>query len=72
MHYPEMRIGIDLGGTKIEIKVKGEKEPITLTVGAADGDKGYFAMSSRMPGDVFLLAKSLFDDLKKGPGYFGQ
>jgi hypothetical protein len=70
---PKPEYGFDLpaGGTKIEMKLKGQ-DPITLTVGKADGDKGYYAMSSRTDGDVFYLAKNLFDDLKKGADYFNE
>jgi hypothetical protein len=58
------------GGMKVELTVKGEKEPFVLTVGKADGDKGYYAMSNRSDGDVFLLPRSLFDGPKSKAKFF--
>jgi hypothetical protein len=39
-------------------------------VGKADGDKGYFATSDRLKGDVFNVPKMIFDGPKSKPAYF--
>ncbi|MBL8795170.1 MAG: DUF4340 domain-containing protein [Planctomycetia bacterium] len=61
---------------EIEIVLDGEKEPLTLTLGALVGegnDKGYAAQSSALKGDVFVLPESRFDKLlKEGSKYFSK
>lgn len=57
------------GALEIQILVEGEKEPVTLTLGATT-ENNYYATSSRAPGDVFLLPKAAFEELRARPGYF--
>lgn len=66
----ELEVGV--GALEIQLRVKGEKEDaFILTVGALkDADKAYYAKSSTLPSDVFLLPRGLFDDVLKGRGYF--
>ncbi len=67
---PEQGLDVDQGALTVEITVEGEKEPLKLTVGKADGEKGYFAVSDRLKGDVFLVPKAAFDGPKSKPAYF--
>ncbi|HEY7158455.1 MAG TPA: DUF4340 domain-containing protein, partial [Gemmataceae bacterium] len=61
----------DDGSLKIEITVEGEKEPLQLTVGKLDGD-AFFAISNKLPGDIFDVRKDIFEKAKEGPGYFSK
>ena len=62
---PEQKLTVDAGALAIELSVEGEKEPITLTVGATDMDgKTRFAISNKSPGGIFLLYKERFDEVK--------
>jgi hypothetical protein len=58
----------------IEVTLDGEKAPLTLTVGAQDTkEKGYYAASSTLPRDVFLLPQARFEAmLTQGPKYFSK
>ncbi len=48
----------------IEIRLKDDKSPLTLTIGALDAAaKEYFASSSTLPKDVFHLPQSRFEKL---------
>jgi hypothetical protein len=67
---PEQGLDVDQGALVVEITLEGEKEPLRLTVGKADGDKGYFAVSDRLKGDVFDVRKDIFDGPKSKPAYF--
>ena len=67
---PEQKLTLAAGALVIEFTVDGEEKPITLTVGAPDGDKSYFAISNRRDGDVFDLPKSFFEGAKTKPTYF--
>lgn len=59
------------GALQIEITVDGVDKPLTLTVGKLkEDDKGYYAMSSTLPRDVFLVPEGLFQDVLKDPRYF--
>ena len=69
---PEYKLDGAKGALVIEITVEGEEKPITLTVGGLDGDKGYFCMSNKSDGDVFLLPRSIFDGPKSKPLYFSR
>ena len=65
---PEHKLTADAGALVIELTLDGEKEPITLALGALDPDgKHYFAMSNKLPGDVFLLPKDRFEKYKTRP-----
>jgi len=58
---------------RIAITVEGEKTPLTLTIGdLSTKDKGYYAQSSTMPGDVFLLPQERFEKVLAGPKYFSK
>jgi hypothetical protein len=67
---PEQGLDVDQGALAVEITVEGEKEPLRLTVGKADGEKGYFAISDRLKGDIFDVRKDIFDGPKSKPAYF--
>jgi hypothetical protein len=77
---PEHKLRIEDNALKIELRVDGEKDPSTLTVGGLTNDKdGYYATSSRLPGEVFVVPNHLFDKVKQKtagesntgmPGYF--
>lgn len=68
---PEHKLTPETGALLVELNVEGEKEPITLAIGALDADgKNYFATSNRLPGDVFLLAKDRFEKYKSKPNAF--
>ncbi|MGH7222040.1 MAG: DUF4340 domain-containing protein, partial [Gemmataceae bacterium] len=63
-------LDVHKGALQVELTVAGEKEPRKLTVGKADGNTGYFAISNQLPGDIFEVRKDLFDKVKEQPGYF--
>jgi Domain of unknown function (DUF4340) len=68
---PEHKLTPAEGALKVEITVDGEKEPVTLLIGAPDGDgKSYYAQSNKLPGDVFLLPKEKFEKWKSRPTVF--
>jgi hypothetical protein len=68
---PEHKLTPDAGALVVELTVEGEKDPITLTIGALDADgKNYFATSNKLPGDVFLLPKDRFEKYKSKPNAF--
>ncbi len=62
---------VSKGALQIEITVDGEKEPLQLTVGKEDGP-AYFAVSNKLPGDIFDVRKDLFEGPKSAPGHFGK
>ncbi len=55
---------------QIDITLEGEMEPLQLTVGKLDGDKGYFAITNKLKGDILLLRKDIFESIKSAPAYF--
>jgi hypothetical protein len=67
---PEQGLDADQGALVVELTVEGEKAPLKLTVGKADGEKGYFALSDRLKGDVFDVLKATFDGPRSKPAYF--
>jgi hypothetical protein len=70
----ELKPDEKLGLLEIEILLKENKTPLTLTVGAA-GDEGYYlAKGGKIPGtETFLVPKQLFkDELRAGFEYFGK
>ncbi len=67
---PEYKLDLKNGALEIAIKLEGEKEPYTLTVGGPSGIEGYYAKSNKLPGEIFLLPKGNFEQVKKMPGYF--
>ncbi len=57
----------------ITLTMEGEKGPLTLTIGRLDpNDKAYYAQSSNLPGDVFLLPQSLFEKRLSGVKSFSK
>lgn len=71
---PAENQGLDVakGALQIDVVVEGEKEPYVLTVGAADGDKGFFASSPRLGKDVFDVRKDVFEKVKEKPAYLAK
>ncbi len=69
---PDQELDVDNGALVIELTVADGKEPhnLTLTVGKADGNTGYFAISNQLPGDIFEVRKDLFEKAKEKPAYF--
>ncbi|MSR31838.1 MAG: DUF4340 domain-containing protein [Gemmataceae bacterium] len=67
---PEQEFDLAKGGMKIEFRLKGEKDPQSLSLGKVEGEKNTFGMSSKFPGDVFLLPKIPFETLRGKPAYF--
>lgn len=68
----EQKLVVPQGALEIEIRVDGEKDPITLTIGAPDqpDNRHYHAVSNRLSGDVFLIPKGIFEAIKAKPGFF--
>jgi len=61
----------DVDGLLIEITVDKEKEPLRLYLDGADmEDKNYFATNRIQDGELFLLPKERFKDVKAGPRFF--
>jgi hypothetical protein len=55
---PEHKLGPKDASLVIEVTLDGQKDPLTLTIGdLSTKDKAYFAQSSNLPGNVFLLAE---------------
>jgi hypothetical protein len=55
------------------LTVEGEKAPLTLTIGKLDpNEKAYYAQSSNLPGDVFLLPQSAFEKRLSGVKAFSK
>jgi peroxiredoxin len=68
---PEHDLEVGKGeALQIEITLEGEKEPLLLTVGKLDGEKGYFAVSNKMKGEILQVRRDLFDAVKAKPAYF--
>jgi hypothetical protein len=67
---PEQELEVAKGALQIEIVLEGEMEPLQLTVGKLDGDKGYFATTNKLPGDILLLRKEVFEAAKSKPAHF--
>jgi hypothetical protein len=65
-----LEVNKEKGALKVDVEVADEKEHFILTVGNLDGDKGYFAISNKLPGDVFDVRKDIFEEPKKAAGYF--
>ncbi len=58
------------GALEIAITLEGEKEPYTLTVGGPSGSEGYHAKSNKLPGEILVLSKGNFEQVKKMLAYF--
>jgi hypothetical protein len=62
---PEHKLSVADGAMEIDIIVDGEKEPVTVIVGGpAPENRGYYATSNKAPGDVFVVGKFRFENLK--------
>jgi hypothetical protein len=68
----EHKLTVPQGALEIAISVEGEPEPITLVVGAAapPDQRQFFALSNKLPGDVFVIPKGIFEAIKAKPGFF--
>ena len=74
----ETKLDLKAGALEVHITLDGEKEPLTLTIGAlkmADGASkmadGYYAQSNKLAGDIFLLNEDArIKDAKSKPAYF--
>jgi hypothetical protein len=70
---PEYKLAPADRTLQIELTLEGEKSPLTLTIGALDAkEKGYYAQSSTLPKDVFLIAQDQFEKLASGFKYFSK
>ena len=67
---PEYKLDLKNGAMDIVITVDGEKAPLTLTVGGLAGTDGYYARSSQILDEVFVLPKGVFEQAKSKPAYF--
>jgi len=57
----------------ITLTVEGEKASLTLTLGKLDpNEKAYYAQSSSLPGDVFLLPQFIFEKRLSGVKSFSR
>ncbi len=61
---PEQKLTPANDGLAVELTVDGEKQPVTLVLGAEAEGKYYYATSNKAPGDVFLVAKDRFEKYK--------
>jgi len=66
---PEQELDLAKGALQIEFRLQGEKDTQKLVVGKAEG-ASYFATSSRLQGDVFLVPKGIFEAMRGKPAYF--
>jgi hypothetical protein len=70
---PEHKLDAKDRQLQVELTIEGEVKPMTLTIGAFDQKQnGYYATSSTLPGDVFVLAQTGPREklLSKGAAYF--
>jgi hypothetical protein len=64
--------GLKLAEDAFEVSITlKDKKVLDLTVGGPEGSS-YFATSNQLKGDVFLVAKDLFEEARKAPGYFSK
>jgi hypothetical protein len=71
---PKPEYGLDEKARNLQIEIAlDDGKTHTLTIGDLDKDKkNYYAQSSTVPGDVFLLPQEMFAEVLKGVGYFGK
>lgn len=67
---PEYKLDLRDGALEIGIRLEGEKDPLTLTVGGPSGTEGLFARSNKLPDEVFVLPRGNFDQVRSKPAYF--
>jgi Domain of unknown function (DUF4340) len=66
---PEYKLDAKEGALDIVLTVDGEKAPITLVVGAPAGLDGYYGLTNKQPGEVLVLPRSTFDQVRSRPAY---
>jgi hypothetical protein len=70
---PEYELDDKTRSLLITLTIEGEKAPLTLAVGKLDpNEKAYYAQSSNLPGDVFLLPQFLFEKRLSGVKSFSK
>jgi hypothetical protein len=70
---PEHKLGPTDRALQVELTLEGEKAPLILTLGALDAkEKAYYAQSSTLPGDFFLLPLAIFEPILSGPKHFSK
>jgi hypothetical protein len=60
---------LDEGALEVTIGLP-DKKTHTLTVGAAEGGGSFYATSDQVKGEVLVIPKGSFEDVKKAPVYF--
>jgi hypothetical protein len=66
----QAKFDLKAGALQIEVTLTGQEKPVTLTVGGDLDKKSFYAKSSAMGDDVFLLPFVLFDPVKGKPNFF--
>jgi hypothetical protein len=70
---PEHELDEKTRSLLITLTVEGEKAPLTLTLGKLDpNEKAYYAQSSSLSGDVFLLPQFIFEKRLSGVKSFSK
>ncbi len=70
---PEYELDEKARSLLITLTVEGEKTPVTLAVGKLDpNEKAYYAQSSNLPGDVFLVPQLLLEKRLAGVKSFSK
>jgi hypothetical protein len=69
---PEYRLEINRGALDLILTVEGEKEPITITIGAEADPGSYYARSNKLPDEVFVVGKGVLEQVKSRPAYLKQ
>lgn len=67
---PDYKLDTKDGALEIVLTIEGEKEPVTLIIGAPTASDGYYARCSKLPGEIVVLPKGSFDKVKSKPAYF--
>jgi hypothetical protein len=66
---PEYKLDVKQGALEIALTIEGEKQPVELTLGAVTSNSVY-ARSNKLPDEVFLLPKALFEQARSKPANF--
>ncbi len=70
---PEHELDEKIRSLLITLTIDGEKASLTLTLGKLDpNEKAYYAQSSSLPGDVFLLPQFIFEKRLSGVKSFSK
>lgn len=68
---PEHKLTVAAGALEVEVMVEGEKDPAQLTIGGVHpSGKSFYATCNKLPSDVFLVPKGIFEAVKAKPGFF--